>query len=87
MKSKTTLKKKKSQAMDTASLQMLKQRHSGILGLCAFINAYPYDVPEFVPDVFLILGDHLNDPQPIPVSTKFYLFMIFLIFCNLSLLN
>jgi proteasome activator subunit 4 len=66
VKSITRLKKK--HALDTISLQSLKQRHSGILGLCAFINAYPYDVPEFVPDVFLLLGDHLNDPQPIPVS-------------------
>ena len=55
-------------AVDMTVLQSLKLRHAGILGLCAFINAYPYDIPEFVPDVFLLLGDHLNDPQPIPVS-------------------
>ncbi|XP_021936150.1 proteasome activator complex subunit 4B-like isoform X2 [Zootermopsis nevadensis] len=68
LKSKTRLKKK--HALDTITLQSLKLRHSGILGLCAFINAYPYDVPEFVPDMFLLLGDHLNDPQPIPSTIR-----------------
>jgi proteasome activator subunit 4 len=70
LKSKTVIRKQRTHnhTMDTAALQSLNLRHSGILGLCAFINAYPYDVPEFVPDVFLHLGDHLNDPQPIPVS-------------------
>lgn len=51
-------------AVDTESV---RKRHMGVLGLCAFISAYPYDIPEFVPDVFEHLGAHLNDPQPIPV--------------------
>jgi len=42
-------------------------RHSGVLGLCACINAYPYEVPYFMPDMMLFLIEHLNDPQPIPV--------------------
>ena len=46
----------------------LTLRHSGILGLCACINAFPYDVPEFMPDILVFLSYHLNDPQPIPVS-------------------
>lgn len=48
--------------------ESVRTRHMGVLGLCAFISAYPYDIPEFVPDVFEHLGAHLNDPQPIPVS-------------------
>ena len=43
-------------------------KHSGILGLCAFVNAFPYDVPDFIPDILMVLSDHLHDPQPIPVS-------------------
>jgi proteasome activator subunit 4 len=72
LKAKTKLKKKEVQnhAVDMTVLQSLKLRHAGILGLCAFINAYPYDIPEFVPDVFLLLGDHLNDPQPIPSTIR-----------------
>lgn len=49
-------------------VESIKVRHSAILGLCAFINAQPYQVPNYIPDVFEILGNHLNDPQPIPVS-------------------
>lgn len=45
----------------------VRARHTGVLGLCAFISAYPYDIPDFVPEVFEHLGAHLNDPQPIPV--------------------
>ena len=52
----------------------LIMRHAGILGLCAFVNAYPYDVPEFLPDILVSLGDHLNDPQPIPVSIFLFFF-------------
>ena len=46
----------------------VRRRHSGVIGLCAFVNAFPYDVPEFVPDVLMHLSGHLHDPQPIPVS-------------------
>jgi proteasome activator subunit 4 len=59
------------EAVDTYSSESMIQRHSGVLGLCAFIDAYPYDVPDFVPDVFSVLGDHLNDPPPISVSITF----------------
>jgi len=44
--------------------------HSGILGLCAFIEAFPYDVPDFVPPILMELSTHLNDPQPIPSTIK-----------------
>ena len=52
--------------------------HSGILGLCSFIEgrnkirrknnqhlflAFPHDVPEFVPPILMELSTHLNDPQ------------------------
>lgn len=53
---------------ETQEAESVRTRHMGVLGLCAFISAYPYDIPEFVPDVFEHLGAHLNDPQPIPVS-------------------
>ncbi|GFW26343.1 proteasome activator complex subunit 4 [Trichonephila clavipes] len=48
----------------------LLERHAGILGLCACVNAYPYDVPEFLPDILVLLGDHLHDPQPISTTIK-----------------
>lgn len=54
--------------IDKQEADSIRTRHMGVLGLCAFISAYPYDIPDFVPDVFENLGAHLNDPQPIAVS-------------------
>lgn len=48
--------------------QDVRIRHAAVLGMCAFINAHPYSVPDYLPTVFRELGKHLNDPQPIPVS-------------------
>lgn len=60
---KTKLKKKAENNTNLLSL-----RHAGVLGLCAFINAHPYDVPDYLPGIFGKLGPHQADPQPIPVS-------------------
>lgn len=54
-------------ASDSDNANSIRIRHCGVLGLCAFITAYPYDIPDFVPNVFEIISNHLNDPQPIPV--------------------
>ncbi|KAJ8979647.1 hypothetical protein NQ317_001354 [Molorchus minor] len=48
----------------------IRFRHAGILGLCAFVNAHPYDVPDFLPDIFEQIRPHLNDPQPIPATIR-----------------
>nr|XP_029734187.1 proteasome activator complex subunit 4B isoform X2 [Aedes albopictus] len=57
-------------AKNEGEANAVRARHSGVLGLCAFISAYPYEVPEFVPNVFEHLGAHLNDPQPIPATIR-----------------
>ena len=67
-------KKKKKTAEEVVS------KHSGILGLCAFVNAFPYDVPEFVPDILMVLSDHLHDPQPIPVIIMTFFKTVFGLF-------
>ena len=48
----------------------LAEYHSGILGLTALTEAYPYDVPEFLPDILVELAKHLHDPMPIPKTIK-----------------
>lgn len=53
--------------LQDVDMALIVKRHAGILGLCAFVDAFPYDVPDFLPDVLIELGNHLNDPQPIPV--------------------
>jgi proteasome activator subunit 4 len=56
----------------------IKLRHSGVLGLCAFVAAHPYDLPAIVPQIFEILSNHANDPPPIPVI--FFIFQFRKIF-------
>ncbi|KAG5672273.1 hypothetical protein PVAND_002412 [Polypedilum vanderplanki] len=50
--------------------QNIRIRHGGVLGLCAFITAYPYDIPHFTPNIFEVLYHHLDDPQPIPATIR-----------------
>lgn len=53
--------------------QNIRIRHGGVLGLCAFITAYPYDIPHFTPNIFEVLYRHLDDPLPIPVKFLCYI--------------
>ena len=48
----------------------LANYHCGILGLCAIIEAHPYDIPVYVPGLLMELAKHLHDPQPIPKTVK-----------------
>ena len=48
--------------------QQILELHAGVLGLCAYVSAFPYDVPDMLPQVLVTLSEHLNDPHPIPVS-------------------
>lgn len=48
----------------------LVQSHSGILGLCAFIQAHPFDIPSNLPEVLTVLCSHVNWPEPIGSTIK-----------------
>ncbi|XP_063991508.1 proteasome activator complex subunit 4B-like [Diachasmimorpha longicaudata] len=48
----------------------LRLRHAGVLGLCAFVRAHPYQIPKYVPSIFEYLNLRLNDPQPIPTTIR-----------------
>lgn len=67
MKSRFKLKSKDKKANNNINNQAIRIRHSAVLGLCAFVSSKPYDVPDYLSDIFFELGNHLNDPQPIPV--------------------
>lgn len=73
-KTKMRLHKKNSQVdnatRNTEKIDAIRIRHTGVLGLCAFIRAHPYDVPKYVPSIFEHLGFHMNDPQPIPMTIR-----------------
>lgn len=66
--SSTKLKKRKK--IESIPTQNLIQRHAGVLGLSAYVQAYPYDVPEFMPQILMDLSAHVNDPQPIQATVK-----------------
>lgn len=72
-KARTKLKRKKPEMTkeDEAKRQRsILKRHIGVLGLGAFVLAFPYSVPEFMPSALMALSGHLNDPQPIPATVK-----------------
>ncbi|CAF1141433.1 unnamed protein product [Adineta ricciae] len=52
------------------STKDIVKRHGGILGLCAIIQANPYDIPAYVPDTLMILCEHSHDPHLIQRSIK-----------------
>lgn len=62
------VKRKQSNGTFTIDPKNTVRRHSGILCLCACVDAYPYTVPDHLPEILTLLSDHLTDPQPISVS-------------------
>ncbi|XP_078000645.1 proteasome activator complex subunit 4-like [Glandiceps talaboti] len=61
---------KKGKPVVAHDMEALIQRHAGVLGLSACVQAYPYDVPQWMPQVLMDLGNHLHDPQPIEMTVK-----------------
>ena len=68
------VKKLKNDTSEQRREEQLLIRHAGVLGLCACILAYPYDVPDFMPELLMKLSEHVNDPQPIQVITNVSVF-------------
>ena len=59
---------KKRNREDVVSPELVIRRHSGVIGLSACILAFPYQVPDFMPKLLMLLSEHVNDPQPIQVG-------------------
>ena len=69
------IRKKARESEDAATFQSAQskavlKRHAGVLGLSAFVHSCPYDIPDLLPPILMILADHLHDPQPIPATVK-----------------
>ena len=54
--------------------QKINTRHGAVLGLCAFITAFPHSVPVFAPSLLVYLGTLLHDKQPIPGICSEFIF-------------
>ena len=49
----------------------LRSLHAGILGAVALVNAFPYDVPDWMPEFVLdIVAVHAEDPVPISSTVR-----------------
>lgn len=61
--------KKKEEGSDKYVLHMpyLIKKHGGILGLCSIINAFPYDIPDYLPEILTHTCQFINEPAPINV--------------------
>ncbi|KAF9164493.1 hypothetical protein DFQ26_001384 [Actinomortierella ambigua] len=46
------------------------KRHAGVLGLAALLEAFPYEVPSWMPSVMVRLADFQADPPPISTTVK-----------------
>lgn len=67
---KEALNSNKEETKKNLKADALRIRHAAIIGMCAFVQAHPYDIPKYVPPIFEHLRAHMNDPQPIPVSIQ-----------------
>lgn len=45
-------------------------RHAGVLGLSSVVRAYPYSLPEWLPNILSFLSDYTYDPLPIGPALK-----------------
>lgn len=69
------IRKKPKENEDGADFQLYQtkavlRRHSGVLGLSAFVHSCPYDIPDHLPDILMLLADHLHGQHPIPATVK-----------------
>ncbi|XP_076235371.1 proteasome activator complex subunit 4A [Calliopsis andreniformis] len=64
------LNRNKEESVKNSQTDAIRIRHAAVLGLCAYIQAHPYDIPTYVPSIFEYLSPHMNDPQPIPTTIR-----------------
>lgn len=73
---KTPLPKRKRATAGTAATipegysEAILQRHAGVLGLSCIIDAFPYDVPAWMPSMMIELAGFISDPVPIQTTVR-----------------
>lgn len=56
--------------MKTCRSKDLVERHSGVLGLCAYLSSRPYSLGPRIGEVLAELSRHTNAPDPVPSSIR-----------------
>ncbi|OZJ03795.1 hypothetical protein BZG36_03001 [Bifiguratus adelaidae] len=46
------------------------RRHAGVLGLSCLVDAFPYEVPSWMPEILVFLAGCVSDPAPIQATVK-----------------
>ncbi|KAJ2387083.1 Proteasome activator BLM10, partial [Coemansia sp. RSA 2603] len=49
----------------TAYSKLVLTRHAGVLGLSCLVLAFPYTIPDWMPEVLVLLANCMDDPNPI----------------------
>ncbi|THV06075.1 hypothetical protein K435DRAFT_712109 [Dendrothele bispora CBS 962.96] len=55
---------------DPSYAQRLRSLHSGVLGLCALMESFPYSVEPWMPSLTEVLAAHVTDPVPISTTIR-----------------
>jgi hypothetical protein len=50
--------------------KILIKRHAGVLGLSSLVQAFPYDIPNWLPEVLCSIALCINNPSPIHSTVK-----------------
>ncbi|KAF9423951.1 hypothetical protein BGZ94_008120 [Podila epigama] len=58
------------QALPEGYSEAIVKRHGGVLGLASLLEAFPYDVPKWMPEVMVYLSKFFSDPPPISTTVK-----------------
>ncbi|CAG8443048.1 10173_t:CDS:10 [Funneliformis mosseae] len=45
-------------------------RHAAVLGLSCLVDAFPYEVPKWMPEILVKLAECISDPVPIQTTVK-----------------
>ena len=50
--------------------EVIVKRHAAVLGLASLVQAFPYEVPQWMPETLVTLAGCVSDPTPIAVSLR-----------------
>lgn len=50
--------------------KILIKRHAGVLGLSSLVQAFPYEIPKWLPEVLCSIALCINNPSPIHATVK-----------------
>ena len=55
----------------TGYAESLRKLHGAILGICALIDAFPYTIESWTPELLAqVLAEHIYDPLPIAATVR-----------------